>query len=212
MMITLVIYDDSAERRDSLELLCSIHDELKCIGSFPDCSKVVEQITSLKPDIILMDIRMPGIDGIDATIQVKKCVPETKIIIQTVIDDDDNIFNSLRAGAEGYILKSTPGDKIIQSIIDVYNGGAVITPSIALRVTKFFNAVSEKKEKDYEPLTQREKEVLKLLTDGMSYKMVAARLDVSYYTVNAHIRKIYQKLSVNSLGEAVSLALKNKIV
>lgn len=211
-MIKLVIYDDSAERRESLELLLSLNEEITCIGSFSDCSKVVEQIKELKPDIVLMDIRMPIVDGIQGTQKIKEISPETKIIIQTVIDDDDNIFNSLKAGAEGYILKSTPGDKIIQSILDVYNGGAVITPSIALRITKFFNVIQEQKPKDFEPLTQREKEVLKLLTDGLSYKMVAAKLDVSYYTVNAHIRKIYQKLSVNSLGEAVSLALKNKIV
>lgn len=211
-MIQLVIYDDSVARRESLELLLSLNENISCVGSFSDCSHVVAQITELKPDIVLMDIRMPHVDGIQGTKMIKQVSPETKVIIQTVIDDDDNIFNSLKAGAEGYILKSTPGDKIIQSIMDVYNGGAVITPSIALRVTKFFNAVQEQKAKDFEPLTQREKEVLKLLTDGLSYKMVAAKLDVSYYTVNAHIRKIYQKLRVNSLGEAVSLALKNKIV
>lgn len=211
-MIKLVIYDDSAERRESLELLLSLNEEIQCIGSFPDCTNVVEQIKRLKPDIVLMDIRMPNVDGIQGTKLIKDNAAETKIIIQTVIDDDDNIFNSLKAGAEGYILKSTPGDKIIQSILDVHNGGAVITPSIALRITKFFNAIQEQKPTHFEPLTHREKEVLKLLTDGLSYKMVAAKLDVSYYTVNAHIRKIYQKLSVNSLGEAVSLALKNKIV
>lgn len=211
-MIKLVIFDDSVERRESLALLLSLNEQIKCVGSFADCTQAVEHVSKLKPDIVLMDIRMPGMDGIQGTKLIKAAHPETNIIIQTVIDDDDNIFNSLKAGAEGYILKSTPGDKIIQSILDVHNGGAVITPSIALRVTKFFNAIQEQKPADFEPLTQREKEVLKLLTDGLSYKMVAAKLDVSYYTVNAHIRKIYQKLSVNSLGEAVSMALKNKIV
>lgn len=211
-MINLVIYDDSAERRDSLELLLSLNEDINCAGSFADCTKIEEQISKIKPDIVLMDIRMPDVDGIQGTKIIKSISPETKIIIQTVFDDDDTIFNSLKAGAEGYILKSTPGDKIIQSIMDVFNGGAVITPSIALRITKYFNTIQEEPSKDFITLTQREKEVLKLLTDGLSYKMVAAKLEISYYTVNAHIRKIYQKLSVNSLGEAVSLALKNKIV
>lgn len=209
-MIRLMIYDDSFERRESLEILFYLYDDLICVGSFQNCMQLSEQIQNLKPDIVLMDVRMPGMNGVEATALIKKMDPTIKVIIQTVVEDEETIFSSLRAGAEGYILKSTLGDKIVQSIRDVYNGGAVITPSIALRVTKYFNSSSVVREENN--LSDREKEVLKLLTDGMSYKMVSTTLGISYNTVNSHIRKIYQKLSVNSISEAVSFALKNNIV
>lgn len=210
-MISVLLYDDSRERRESLSELFSYHPGVSCVGSFPDCSQLTQQVTDLQPDVILMDIRMPGLTGIEATAIVKKIRPATKIIIQTVYDDDENIFNSLKAGAEGYILKSTPSDRIIQCIEDVYHGGAVITPSIALKVTRYFNAQSPVVVPD-SGLTAREKEVLNLLSQGMSYKMVAAKLNITYNTVNAHVKKIYEKLSVNSIGEAVSFALRNNIV
>lgn len=210
-MISVLLYDDSRERRESLNELFSYQPGLSCVGSFPDCSQLTQQVTKLAPDVILMDIRMPGLTGVEATAIVKKIRPSTKIIIQTVYDDDENIFNSLKAGAEGYILKSTPGDKIIQCIEEVYGGGAVITPSIALRVTRYFNTqpLSFSVENG---LTIREKEVLQLMTQGLSYKMVAAKLGITYNTVNTHVKKIYEKLSVNSLGEAVSLAIRSKII
>lgn len=209
-MIRLLIYDDSFDRRESLELLFCLYDDLFCVGGYQNCLQVEQQIKNLKPDIVLMDVRMPGINGVEATALIKKIDPSIKVIIQTVVEDEETIFSSLRAGAEGYILKSTLGDKIVQSIRDVYNGGAVITPSIALRVTKYFNTTRVVKEENN--LSEREREVLKLLTDGMSYKMVSTTLGISYNTVNSHIRKIYQKLSVNSISEAVSFALKNNIV
>jgi DNA-binding NarL/FixJ family response regulator len=210
-MIKILLYDDNRERRESLEELFTCATGFSFLGAFPDCSHLKSQIYEYSPDIILMDIRMPGVNGIQATQLVKQISPATKIIIQTVYDDDENIFNSLKAGAEGYILKSTPGDKVIQCIEEVYAGGAVITPSIALRVTRYFNTqpLSVSVENG---LTSRETEVLQLMTQGLSYKMVAAKLGITYNTVNAHVKKIYEKLSVNSLGEAVSVALRNKIV
>lgn len=209
-MIRILIFDDSSERRESLEVLFSLQEDMTCVGSFKDCSDLVEKIEELQPDIIMMDIRMPVLNGIDATRILKKKFPAVRVIIQTVSEDEDSIFSSLRAGAEGYILKSTPVEKIVQSIRDVHHGGAVITPSIALRITRFFNTQPVRENENN--LSEREREVLQLLTEGLSYKMVAARLGISYNTVNAHIRKIYQKLSVNSVSEAVSFALKNKII
>lgn len=210
-MIRVMIFDDHRERRESLTALLSEATGIVCVGSFEDCSRLRDYISELKPDVILMDLRMPGIDGIQATRIVKESAPSTKVIIQTVFDDDDNIFNSLRAGAEGYILKNTGEDKVLQSIHDVHAGGAVITPSIALRITRFFNEKNQARQEVLD-LTPREKEVLSLLTEGLSYKMVGSRLDISYNTVNSHIKKIYEKLSVNSVGEAISLAIKNRLV
>jgi DNA-binding NarL/FixJ family response regulator len=210
-MISVVIYDDSSERRESLVALFSYQSNIACVGSFSNCSNLVEELNTLHPDVVLMDIRMPGVNGIEATYLVKQHLPTAKVIMQTVYDDDENIFNSLKAGAEGYILKSTESEKIIQCIEEVYNGGAVITPSIALKVTKYFNQQPSAAAVEA-GLTTREKEVLNLLAQGLSYKMVAAKLGITYNTVNAHVKKIYEKLSINSLGEAVSFALRNKII
>jgi len=210
-MIRVVVFDDSEERLISLKALFSLNNQIDCIGTYVDCINFESKLSN-NPDVILMDIRMPQMDGITATVKIKQLYPDVKVIMQTVFDDDEKIFLSLKAGAEGYILKSTTGEKIIQSIEDVYNGGAVMTPSIAMRVAKFFNAAETSKTLLSQELTPREREVLTLLTQGLSYKMVASKLEISYNTVNAHIKKIYEKLSVNSLGEAISLAIKNRIV
>lgn len=162
------------------------------------------------PDVVLMDIEMPNVDGISGVTTIKKSFPEIRIIMQTVFEDEERIFSSLKAGAEGYILKTASAEKITQSIEEVYHGGAYMTPSVALRVMQYFTTPSSKKEAY--SLTPKEKEVLKYLADGLSYKMVADKLGISYFTVNTHIKKIYEKLHVHSLGEAVAVAYKNKLV
>lgn len=212
-MIKVVIYDDNKHRRDSLEALMFLNESMQCIGSFPDCSNVLEDIINTKPDIVLMDIEMPNTDGISGVKIIKTNFPHIRIIMQTVFEDEEKIFASLQAGAEGYILKNASAEKITQCIEEVYLGGAYMTPSVALRVTKFFNQNNDKEiiTTDYK-LTLKETEVLKLLSEGNSYKMVADNMGISYFTVNSHIKKIYEKLHVHSLGEAVSLAFKNKIV
>jgi DNA-binding NarL/FixJ family response regulator len=208
-MISVVIFDDNKQRRDSLEALIHLTDNMQCTGSFADCSNAVNDIRIADPDVVLMDIEMPNVDGISGVRAIKKTFPSIRIIMQTVFEDEEKIFASLQAGAEGYILKNASAEKITQSIEDVYQGGAYMTPSVALRVTKYFNQTHALP--DYK-LTQKEKEVLKLLSEGRSYKMVADELGISYFTVNTHIKKIYEKLHVHSLGEAVSLAIKNRIV
>jgi DNA-binding NarL/FixJ family response regulator len=210
-MIRLVIYDDNKARRESLQALLSLTDNMEWAGSFSDCSTVVEDIGALLPDVVLMDIEMPNVDGISGVREIKKHFPGVKIIMQTVFENTEKIFAALQAGAEGYILKNAPVEAITQSIEEVYHGGAYMTPSVALRVIRFFNQPAATLPEEYK-LTKKEKEVLTLLADGNSYKMVADKMGISYYTVNTHVKHIYDKLQVHSIGEAVSLAIKNKIV
>lgn len=209
-MIRIVIYDDNPQRCASLQALLSLTEGMQCVADFPDCSHVVKDMEEFYPDVVLMDIEMPNVDGISGVSLIKKNFPHIRIIIQTVYEDEEKIFASLQAGAEGYILKNASAEKITQCIEEVYQGGAYMTPSVALRVMQYFSKSFRQKE-EYN-LTPKEKEVLRFLSDGLSYKMVADKLGISYFTVNAHIKKIYEKLHVHSLGEAVSLALKNKIV
>ena len=209
-LIRIVIYDDNQQRCDSLKALLMMTDGMECVGSFPDCSHVLQDMQQLQPDVVLMDIAMPHTDGIKGVMLIKKHFPDIRIIMQTVFEDEEKIFACLQAGAEGYLLKNATAEKITQSIEEVYQGGASMTPSVALRVMKYFNQ-NKPAAADYS-LTPKEKEVLALLAEGNSYKMVADKLGISYFTVNSHIKKIYEKLHVHSLGEAVSLAFKNKIV
>jgi DNA-binding NarL/FixJ family response regulator len=209
-MIDIVIYDDNVPRRKMLTELMALDPELNCLAGFDHCSTVLEDMERLRPDVVLMDIEMPYVNGIEGVRLIKESFPDVKVIMQTVFDDDEKIFAAIQAGAEGYILKNTGADKLLQSIVEVHAGGAFMTPSVALKVMKFFNQAPDVGT-DYN-LTAKEKEVLTCLSDGMSYKMVADKMEIAYNTVNSHVKKIYQKLHVNSLGEAISMAIKHKIV
>jgi DNA-binding NarL/FixJ family response regulator len=210
-MIKVGIYDDSMARRESLEAIINLTPDYILSGSYSDCSSIVENTTLDQPNVILMDIEMPLCNGIEGVLIAKKHFPELKIIMQTAFDDDDKVFAALQAGAEGYILKSASVLQIIQSIDEVLKGGAVMTPSIALKVMRHFNLQQDVAHQDYN-LSPKENEVLKHLAQGLSYKMIADSIGISYFTVNNHIKKIYEKLHVNSLGEAVALAHKSKLV
>ncbi len=209
-MIRLVIYDDNPQRSQSLKALLSLTDGMQCVADFPDCSHVKDDMEQYYPDVVLMDIEMPNVDGISGVTAIKKNFPEIRIIMQTVFEDEERIFASLKAGAEGYILKTASAEKITQSIEEVYHGGAYMTPSVALCVMQYFTNPRQQKEAYH--LTPKEKDVLKYLAEGLSYKMVADILGVSYFTVNTHIKKIYEKLHVHSLGEAMAVAYKNRLV
>ncbi len=208
-MINVFIYDDNDARRDSLVALLELTENMNFVGSAPDCSNVEMDMQTSNPDVVLMDIEMPVTDGIEGVRRIKMKYPGIKIIMQTVYEDSDKIFNALRNGAEGYILKKASISHIIESIIEVNNGGAFMTPSVAMQVMNFLKKPVQNDRK-METLSPRENEVLKHLSEGDSYKMIADKMDISYGTVNNHIKKIYEKLQVHSLGEAVSYALKNK--
>lgn len=209
-MIKIFIYDDNEARRESLIALIELTDNMAYAGSAKDCSNVIGDMEVNQPDVVLMDIEMPNVDGIDGVRLIKSRYPNIKVVMQTVYDDNDKIFKALQNGAEGYILKKASINNIIDSINMVYNGGAFMTPSVALQVMNYFKKSPIKDEK-LDSLTSRENEVLKLLADGLSYKMVAEQLNITYHTVNNHIKRIYEKLHVHSIGEAIAYALNKKL-
>lgn len=210
-MIKIVIFDDHKHRREALKFIIGLNNEMECVGDYENCSNLVDRLSANPPDVALMDIHMPGVDGIEGVKLLQKHFPKTLIIMQTVFDDDDNLFHSLLAGAHGYLLKNTPSDKIIEGIKEVMDGGAPMTPSIARRVLLYFSKRSTGNKEEYN-LSARETEILEWLIKGYSQKMVAAELFLSKHTVNNHIKNIYQKLHVHNVSEAVALALQKRII
>ena len=210
MAIRIVIYDDSKDRRDSLRYLLDMYDDMECVGMFEDCSNVLAEIAETRPEVVLMDIEMPGVNGIEGVKKIRQKYPDVLVLMQTVFEDDDNLFESIKAGASGYLLKKSDPEKIIHAIREVVQGGAPMSPNMALKVLKFFQSAPTTN--NQYALTDREKNVLALLVDGLSYKMIADKENISFHTVNSHVRKIYEKLHVHSLAEAVSKALKEKLL
>ncbi len=210
-MIKILIYEDITELRETLELLLGNAEGMEVVGAFDNCETAPTDLSVLQPDVILMDIDMPGCSGIEGVKDIRRVNGDVKILMQTVFDDNKNIFEAIRAGANGYTLKKTSPDKLIQYIRDAYDGGAPMNASIATQVLKMFASLPSPSGTNYN-LSEREKQVLQLLVDGNSYKMVASEMHISIDTVRSHIRNIYDKLHVNSKSEAVAKALKDKIV
>lgn len=206
----IAIFEDNQEFRESLEYVVLSDAQFELTGCYKDASRLDQKISESKPDVVLMDINMPGLSGIEAVQQIKLRFPAVQVCMQTVFEEDDKVFASLCAGASGYILKNTKPDKILQALTEVAEGGAFFTPSIAKKILANFQQQPDLAE--YIKLSPREKEILKALVDGMSYKMIAASLDITFGTVHTHIKKIYEKLHVNSKGEAVSKALRQKLI
>jgi DNA-binding NarL/FixJ family response regulator len=211
-MIKVVIFEDNRSLREGLAAMIGGTTGFDCVGAFPNCNNLLKNISQAKPDVILMDIEMPGINGIEAVAMIKEDHPEMKILMETIFDDDEKIFNSICAGAEGYILKHTSPAEIMDAIKEIYEGGSPMTPSIANRVLKMVKSRPENGSKESFDLSPREKEILTCLVKGMSYKMVADACYISIETVNVHVKNIYRKLQVHSKSEAVAKALKGRIV
>ncbi len=211
-MIKVVVFDDNNYRRESLAMLIGMDDNMECTGTFPDCTNVISDIKNAAPDVVLMDIDMPDVSGIEGTEIIKKKFPSVHILMQTVFDDNEKVFASICAGAEGYILKKSSPAQIIQAVKDVYNGDAAMTGTIAKQVLQAFREQKFFQTPANFNLTEKEKMVLLGLVNGLSYKMIAGENNISYHTVNSHIKKIYEKLHVNSVSEAVAKAIKERIV
>lgn len=199
MIIRVFIYEDNKDRRDSLKALISLNDELKYVGEAPDCKNVLAEVEKYYPDVVLMDINMPEVDGLEGLRLIKTKYPDIKVLMQTAYDDSEKIFTSIKNGASGYILKNDKPHRILEAIEEVYQGGAAMNPAIAQKVLDYFKPAKKKS-----PLSPRENEVLTLLAEGKSYKMAADKLSISYTTINTHTKHIYEKLHISSLGEAIA--------
>jgi len=209
--IRLLIFEDNDDMRESLSILFKGTEGIILTGAYPDAVHSLQDVAATEPDVILMDIDLPKLNGIEAVWQIKQQFPAVQILMLTVFDDNDRVFQSICAGASGYILKRTPPSRIIESVVEVADGGGPLTASIARKVLEMFPRFNAA-ETGTEMLTEREKDVLGLLVKGHSYKMVAAELNITLETVRSHIKKIYEKLHVHNSSEAVAIALKKRLI
>lgn len=200
--IKVAIYEDNTGLRDILASIIRESEEFELAGEFGHCLDAVQNTEAYRPDVILMDIDMPSKTGIEGVKEVKAKHPEVEVIMNTVFDDDDRIFNAIKAGATGYLLKKNSLSTLLTSIREVKAGGAPMSPSIARRVLSMPSLVSHENTGDH-LLSERELCILKLLSKGLSYKMVAEELFISIDTVRTYIKRIYEKLHVHSVTEAV---------
>lgn len=212
LMIRVALFDDNGEQRDALAALLDHVDRTTCVGSFAMAGTAVAEVAACTPDVVLMDIDMPGTDGIEATARLRASYPELRIIMLTVVEDEDRIFAALRAGADGYFLKQTAPMKLIEGIADVMAGGAPMSPSVARRVLSMVTGRKRDQEVAQFHLSPREHEILALLVKGWTYKRIAAELGITFGTVNKHVGHVYAKLRVGSVGEAVALAVRKGLV
>jgi DNA-binding NarL/FixJ family response regulator len=201
-MIHVVIIEDIKEIREGLQLLIDSSDGFVCNTTFATAEEAIAGLPGACPDVALMDIHLPGISGIEAVKKLKGQCPATQFIMSTVYEDDENIFDSLKAGASGYLLKKTAPSKILDAIAEVFNGGSPMSSQIARKVIASFQQKDSIDETDI--LTPKEKEVLKALAKGLRYKEIADEFGVSMETIRSHARKIYEKLQVQSRTEALN--------
>ncbi len=211
-MIRVVLFEDNKSLRQTISMVLSNTEGINFTGAFADANDAMARIRSHRPDVILMDIQMPGISGIDAMRNIKSQLPEVKVLIQTVFEDDNRIFAAICAGANGYVLKNPDPNILINAIFDVQNGGSILSPIIATKVLQMFQSQFVSRPNNFVNLTEKEKEVLGYMVKGQSYKMIADSCGVSFNTIHWHVKNIYEKLHVNSAPEAVAKAIENRLV
>lgn len=208
-IINVAVVEDIQEIRESLQILVDGMHGLHCVGTYATAEAAIADIPLIKPNVVLMDINLPGINGVEAVRQLKGGFPNINFLMCTVFDDDENIFLALRAGAGGYILKNNSPRKILEAIKEIHKGGAPMSAGIAKRVINTFQQIKEVIPK-HTVLSNREMEVLQLLSTGLLYKEVANQLGLSIETIRSHCRKIYEKLHVNSKLEAINIVFHTK--
>lgn len=206
---TVIVVEDRTRIRETIVDLINETDGLRCAGSYGSCEALLERLADEVPDVILMDIGLPGMSGIDGVKAVKARFPDVDILMHTVFDDDEKIFQSILAGASGYVLKNAEAEELIRAIREI-RVGAPMSASIARRMLAMMRG-KEAKPTDELNLTPRELEILQWLVEGLSYKKIAEKLFISPLTVQSHIKKVYEKLQVHSKSAAVSKALKYRL-
>lgn len=211
MQAGIIIYEDNDNLRESLCNLIAYSEKFLLLGSFADLRNVSAQVQELMPDVILMDIDMPEINGIEGVRQIRKINSKAYIIMLTVFDDSTHVYDAICAGASGYLLKKNISDRLLTAIDEVQQGEAPMSPGIARTIIQRIQQSSRYINNAYQ-LTPREKEILSLLAQGNSYKMIGAQLSISIDTIRTHSKKIYEKLQVHSQVEAVSKAINEKLI
>jgi DNA-binding NarL/FixJ family response regulator len=211
MEIKVAVFEDNKLLRESLQQLINNAEGMACSGAFPDANKLLRNMQLANPDVVMMDINMPGISGIEAVHLIKEKFPQVHILMQTVFDDNDKIFAAICAGASGYMLKKTSPLKMVEAIRETYLGGAPMTAAVAVKVLQMFRRQTAEKT-EFIDLSEREKEILALLVKGKSYKAIASDCFISIDTVSTHVRHIYEKLHVHSKSEAVAKAINQKLI
>lgn len=209
--IKTAVVEDIRDIREGLATLINFTDGFTCAGSYRSMEEAIPRIKNNVPDVLLSDIGLPGMNGIEGIGILKEQFPEMTVLMLTIYDDDERIFDAICAGASGYMLKRTSPAKILENIREAVSGGAPMSPEVASRVIKLFREVRPPERVDYD-LTPHETRLLKLLVEGHNYTTAAEELSVSYNTIKFHMRHIYEKLQVHSKSEAVAKALQNRLV
>ena len=209
-MISVAIVEDNQEIRESLKAVIDSSEDVHCASAFSNAEDASDQLPLIRPDVVLMDIGLPGMSGIDCIRNIRGSLPGTQILMFTVFEDDQQIFDALKRGANGYLLKRTPPDRILMAIQEVMDGGSPMSPGIARKVVSFFNSGDTSPSEGL--LTKREMEVLTLLSNGFLYKEIAEKLTIAVGTVKRHLHGIYEKLHVQNKTEAINKVFPRRVI